>query len=80
VGRHVRSYRLSRRGRIETAPIDIEVDVAIGPNARPGEMAPAHNGVLFLDELLEGSDAVRAVHLAETLQYRVLDQPTNPHS
>jgi magnesium chelatase family protein len=24
---------------------------------------------------LEGSDAVRAVHLAETLQYRVLDQP-----
>jgi magnesium chelatase family protein len=27
---------------------------------------------------LEGSGAVRAVHLAETLQYRVLDQPTNP--
>ncbi|HXT98453.1 MAG TPA: YifB family Mg chelatase-like AAA ATPase [Polyangia bacterium] len=27
---------------------------------------------------LEGSAAVRAVHLAETLQYRVLDQPTNP--
>ena len=26
---------------------------------------------------LEGSAAVRAVHLAETLQYRVLDQPTN---
>ncbi|HVV48969.1 MAG TPA: ATP-binding protein, partial [Polyangia bacterium] len=25
---------------------------------------------------LEGSDAVRAVHLAETLQYRILDQPT----
>src|SRR5262249_1310614 len=25
---------------------------------------------------LEGSAAVRAVHLAETLQYRVLDQPT----
>ena len=24
---------------------------------------------------LEGSAAVRAVHLAETLQYRVLDQP-----
>jgi magnesium chelatase family protein len=27
---------------------------------------------------LEESAAVRAVHLAETLQYRVLDQPTNP--
>jgi magnesium chelatase family protein len=27
---------------------------------------------------LEGSADVRAVHLAETLQYRVLDQPANP--
>ena len=25
---------------------------------------------------LEGSAAVRAVHLAETLQYRILDQPS----
>jgi magnesium chelatase family protein len=71
--------RLSSAGLASVAPIDAAGHALLERAAgRLGLSARAITRVRRVARTiadLEGSAAVRAVHLAETLQYRVLDQP-----